>query len=119
MNEQTNVQHPNPRIEDAPEEVAQRLTIASVSGSLIAIVSDSLDAWGLRGQVMDAYIGPIAFAPAALDPQDPYGGAPAFIDSLAPGTIAVVATGGDDRRAYWGELFSPAALRTRCGGHRL
>ena len=33
----------------------------------------------------------------------------AFIDSLGPGTVAVIATGADTRTAYWGELFSASA----------
>ena len=32
-----------------------------------------------------------------------------FIDSLGAGSVALIATGGDDRTAYWGELFSAAA----------
>ena len=33
-----------------------------------------------------------------------------YIDGLRPGSIAVIATGPDDRTAYWGELFSAAAI---------
>ncbi len=33
----------------------------------------------------------------------------AFIDSLEPSSVAVIATGPDARTAYWGELFSASA----------
>lgn len=51
----------------------------------------------------------MAFEPSDQDSDDPYGAAMDFIDSLGPGTVAVIATGGDERTAYWGELFSAAA----------
>ena len=114
MTEQTNVHDPALRFEDVPQGVTVLLTAA--------MVSDSLDASGVRGQVMDARISPVSsgsrvlgrartvgFAPSDLDSDDPYGAAMAFIDTLVPGTVAVVATGGDERTAYWGELFSASA----------
>lgn len=114
MTEQTHVHDSELRYEDVPAEVAERLTSA--------IVSDSLDASGVRGQVMSAPIGPVTsgsravgrartvqFAPSELDSDDPYGAAMEYIDTLAPGTVAVVATGADERTAYWGELFSASA----------
>jgi 4-hydroxy-4-methyl-2-oxoglutarate aldolase len=114
MAEQTHVHDPELRFEDVPGEIADRLTTA--------ILSDSLDAAGARGQVMWASIGPVTsgsrvagrartvcFEPSEEDSDDPYGAAMSFIDSLAPGTVAVVATGGDERTAYWGELFSASA----------
>lgn len=114
MAEQTNVHNPVLRFEDVPGEVADRLTSA--------MVSDSLDASGVRGQVMVASIGPVTsgsravgrartvcFEPSDRDSDDPYGAAMDFIDSLGPGTVAVIASGGDERTAYWGELFSAAA----------
>ena len=114
MAEQTNVHDPKLRFEDVPEDVADQLTAA--------MVSDSLDATGVRGQVMHARIGPVTsgsravgrartvrFEPSGLDSDDPYGAAMDFIDSLGPGTVAVIATGADERTAYWGELFSASA----------
>ena len=126
MPEQTNVHDPALRFEDVPQGVTVLLTAA--------MVSDSLDASGVRGQVMDARIGPVSsgsralgrartvgFAPSDVDSDDPYGAAMAFIDTLVPGTVAVVATGGDERTAYWGELFSASAkghgaMGTVCDG---
>ena len=114
MVEQTNVQDLQLRFEDVPAEVAARLTAA--------IISDSLDAAGMRGQVMGAHITPVTsgslaagrartvhFEPSEADSDDPYAAAMEFIDSLAPGTLAVIATGEDERSAYWGELFSASA----------
>ena len=114
MAEQTNVHDPELRFEDVPSEVVDRLTAA--------MVSDSLDATGVRGQVMHARIGPVTpgsravgrartvrFEPSELDSDDPYGAAMDFIDSLGPGTVAVIGTGEDERTAYWGELFSASA----------
>ena len=114
MAEQTNVHDPKLRFEDVPEDVADQLTAA--------MVSDSLDATGVRGQVMHARIGPVTsgsravgrartvrFEPSGLDSDNPYGAAMDFIDSLGPGTVAVIATGADERTAYWGELFSASA----------
>ena len=58
MPEQTNVHDPDLRYEDVPEAVSARLTAA--------IVSDSLDASGVRGQVMDADIGPVTSGSRAI-----------------------------------------------------
>ena len=41
---------------------------------------------------------------------EPYTKVIAAIDSLQPGNVGVVATGGVATAAYWGELFSNAAL---------
>ncbi len=114
MDEQTNVQGANVRFEGLPRAVAGLLTSA--------ILSDSLDAAGLRGQVMAARIVPlrqdaravgrartVQFLADETDPRDSYGAAMDFIDSLDPGSVPVIATGEDDRTAYWGELFSAAA----------
>jgi regulator of RNase E activity RraA len=114
MGEQTNVQSGRARFEDLPVELAAALTTA--------ILSDSLDALGFRNQVMACGIGSleggsrvagrastIQFAPTETDQPDPYGAAMGFIDSLGAGSVALIATGGDQRTAYWGELFSAAA----------
>lgn len=115
MTEQTNVHDPELCYEAVPAEIAEQLTTA--------MVSDSLDAAGVRGQVMSAAIGPVTsgsravgrartveFEPSDLDSDDPYGAAMEFIDSLGPGTVAVIATGEDECTAYWGELFSASAV---------
>jgi regulator of RNase E activity RraA len=114
MTEQTNV-HVFPGLfEDLPVETTALLTSA--------IVSDSCDSAGLRSQVMATGLvavrpgarlagraRTVQFAPDDTDPEDPYGAAMAFIDSLSPGTVAVIATGPDARSGYWGELFSASA----------
>ncbi len=88
------------------------------------ILSDSLDAAGLRHQVLERRLPPIvpgsrAFGRATTarfvpstddDPADPYGEAIAFIDSLAAGSIVIIATDESNESAFWGELFSAAAL---------
>jgi regulator of RNase E activity RraA len=114
MSEQTNVHGADLRFEGLPADIQGLLTAA--------ILSDSLDASGVRGQVMVASITAlqpgarvagrartVQFAPTETDPDDPYGAAMDFIDGLSPGTVPVIATGEDERTAYWGELFSAAA----------
>lgn len=114
MAEQTNFHSAPTRFEHLPAPLASALTCA--------IVSDSLDSTGARSQVMAPEIAPlvtgsrvvgrahtIQFAPTETNPDDPYDAAMAFIDGLEPGSVAVIATGGDARTAYWGELFSAAA----------
>lgn len=115
MAEQTNFQLASARFEDLPAQLASALTSA--------IVSNSLDSIGIRGQVMAPEVVPlldgsrvagrartIQFAPTEADPEDPYGAAMTFIDGLVPGSVAVIATGADSRAAYWGELFSASAM---------
>jgi len=88
-----------------------------------AQLADSLDGVGRRNQVMDAAIVPLAdgaraagraatvqFAAVDHDTDDPYDEAIAFIDRLAAGTVVVIASGGSTRSAFWGELFSAAAI---------
>ena len=114
MAEQTNVQNRPARFEELPTQLAAALTSA--------IVSDSLDTLGVRTQVMVPAIAPLVtgaralgrartvqFAPTETNPDNPYDAAMDFIDGLDNGSVAVVATGGDMRTAYWGELFSAAA----------
>ena len=95
-----------------------------VVASLTApVLSDSLDAAGAREQVMARGVTPLAsgsraigrahlaqFVPTEMDSDDPYRAAIDFIDALAPGAMVVIATGGSARSAFWGELFSAAAL---------
>ena len=114
MAEQTNVHDPSAPFEELSAPVARALTSA--------IVSDSLDTLGLRAQVMVPGITPLVtgarafgrartvqFSPTETSPDNPYDAAMSFIDGLEVGSVAVIATGGDERTAYWGELFSAAA----------
>ena len=88
-----------------------------------ALVSDALDSIGIRHQVLKAELKPLRSSMKAVglaatiefvpdenyDPNDPYGAAIDFLDSLPEGSVAVVATHGEKRSAFWGELFSAAA----------
>lgn len=90
----------------------------------VAMLSDSLDAVGLRNQVLEqrlvgvqsgkraiGYARTARFEPTDdLDPARPYDDAIDFIDATQPGELIVVATGESNRSAFWGELFSAAAL---------
>jgi regulator of RNase E activity RraA len=86
-------------------------------------LSDALDKVGRRDRVMHGGIRPlrhgsrvvgraatVQFAPVDHDVDEPYEAAIAFIDSLKVGDVAVIATGESSRSAYWGELFSAAAI---------
>jgi regulator of RNase E activity RraA len=87
-----------------------------------AVVSDSLDQLGVRGQAMREYLRPvhsrctcagwartIACSDVYHTPPDPYAIEIAAVDSLQPGEIAVVGTQKSVRNAPWGELLSTAA----------
>ena len=91
----------------------------------VAVISDMLDGLGLRDQVMRPQVRPIdpsrapvlvgRAAPLVVAPQFevvalPYANQIAAIDALAPDDVVVIATGGNDEIAVWGELFSNAAL---------
>jgi regulator of RNase E activity RraA len=94
------------------------------------MISDSLDLIGIRNNVMSKEIRPlergmkvtgyaatIEFEPSEeFDANDPYGPAIEYLDSLQAGEVAVVATGQSNRSAFWGELFSTAALRRGATG---
>jgi len=89
-----------------------------------AMLSDSLDELGLRDQVLATRLAPVVagsrvlgraktvqFAPSAdYDPDDPYGDAIDFIDSVGAGDVIVVSTDDSNASGFWGELFSAAAL---------
>jgi regulator of RNase E activity RraA len=88
-----------------------------------AIVSDALDKVGCRDHVLHSAIttlvpgtrllgraATVHFAPSAVDSAAPYDEAIAFIDTLGVGDVAVVATNANGSTAYWGELFSAAAI---------
>ena len=88
-----------------------------------ALVSDSLDLIGFRSNVMSRAVTPLVSSMKIMgyastiefvegndfDPQDPYGPAIDFLDSLQSGDVAIVATGHSTQSAFWGELFSTAA----------
>jgi 4-hydroxy-4-methyl-2-oxoglutarate aldolase len=88
------------------------------------MLSDSLDAAGRRGQVLETRLAPlvagsrafgrawtIAFEPTQEDtPDDPYGAAIDYISGIRPGEIAVIGTNSSNDSAFWGELFSAAAI---------
>lgn len=89
-----------------------------------AILSDSLDKVGLRHQVLAERLMCVVpgsriagrartaeFVPTPeLDPARPYDDAIDFIDTTEPGDLLVIATGTSNASAFWGELFSAAAL---------
>jgi regulator of RNase E activity RraA len=87
-----------------------------------AVISDSLDQLGVRGQAMREYLRPVhaqctvagfAHTISCSDiyhfPEDPYGLEIEAVDSLLPGEVAVVGTQKSVRNAPWGELLSTAA----------
>ena len=88
-----------------------------------AVVSDALDDLGLRDQAMAEHLRPVGEAVTfvgwartvacedtyELD-EDPYGLEITAIDSILPGEVVVVSTGGSRRNAPWGELLSTAAI---------
>ncbi|MGQ4513141.1 RraA family protein [Streptomyces sp. DW26H14] len=94
-----------------------------------AQLSDSLDSFQVRGQVLDGRVRPlqkgvrvvgrartIRFEPVTSPAEevyaepDPYRPFIDFMAGVRRDEVVVVATGGDERTAYWGELFSAAAL---------
>lgn len=94
------------------------------------ILSDSLDAVGRRGQVLETRLAPlvagsrafgrawtIGFEPTDDDtPEDPYGAAIDYISGIHPGEIAVIGTRASNDSAFWGELFSAAAIGAGASG---
>ncbi len=87
-----------------------------------ALLSDCLDEAGRRDQVLHASVralrpgmrcagaaATVQFAPTTQSGPEPYDAMIDFLSGLAVGTVAVVASGWN-RSAYWGELFSAAAL---------
>ncbi|MBC7463803.1 MAG: RraA family protein [Actinobacteria bacterium] len=89
-----------------------------------AMVSDCLDAVGIRNNVMDSFIQPLRPGMRAVgiaatmqyvpDPEydvvDPYATAINFLDTLNPGEIVIVSTQRQSLSAFWGELFSAASM---------
>ena len=97
----------------------------SVDASItVPMVSDSCDRAGIRDQVLEQRLAPLVpgtraygrartvrFVPdTTTDPERPYDDAIDFIDGVSPGDMVVVATGNSNASAFWGELFSAAAI---------
>src|ERR1700730_15936102 len=88
-----------------------------------AVISDCCDRIGLRGQTAAPGLLPLSLPSGVLVgfartvrsvsestmPKRPYGPEIDFIDSLRPGDVVVASIDGDSS-AFWGELFSAAAL---------
>jgi regulator of RNase E activity RraA len=89
-----------------------------------AMFSDSLDSVGARNQVLESRLTPVQpgyyalgrariarFVPATdPDPAHPYDDAIDFIDGASAGDLIVIATDSANASAFWGELFSAAAI---------
>ncbi len=88
-----------------------------------AVVSDALDDLGFRDRAMADHLRPVGpqvkFAGWARTiccvdmyhvDDNPYEAEIAAIDSILPGEVVVVSTGGSKRNAPWGELLSTAAV---------
>ena len=88
-----------------------------------AVISDALDDLGHRSQAMAEHLRPVgnhvrfvgrARTISCMDTyhvsDNPYDNEIAAIDSILPGEVVVVATGGSRRNAPWGELLSTAAV---------
>jgi regulator of RNase E activity RraA len=95
----------------------------------VAVVSDVLDSLGLPVQVMRPEIRPLAGAlplagrafpiqavasPVVTD--EPYADEIAAVDALVPGSVAVIAAGGDCSAALWGELLAARAVAREAVG---
>lgn len=94
-----------------------------------AVVSDSLDQLGFRGQAMREYLRPlspafrcagwartIACSDVYHIPEDPYELEIEAVDSILPGEVVVVSTQQSKRNAPWGELLSTAARARQSRG---
>jgi regulator of RNase E activity RraA len=90
----------------------------------VSMISDALDLAGLRNQTLDLRLQSVKpglrafgyartarfFATDQVDPIDPYGAVIDYIDGTMPGDFLAVETGESNVSAFWGELFSAAAL---------
>ena len=101
----------------------QRVLPQINQGVRSALISDSLDAEGVRENVMNRDIIPVNLessvygfaktikfmAGEEYDASDPYGKAIDFLDSLEADDVVIIATDNSTSSAFWGELFSAAA----------
>ncbi|MDR1512483.1 MAG: RraA family protein [Propionibacteriaceae bacterium] len=94
-----------------------------------AVLSDCLDAVGLRNQclasglqplfpdqVMAGHAFPVAIERVSEAPEHPFRGLVAALDAIGPGEVFVTATGRAHDIAVWGELLSTAASRRGAAG---
>jgi 4-hydroxy-4-methyl-2-oxoglutarate aldolase len=97
-----------------------------------AVISDSLDALGMRHQALRPFIRPLDLATSMIgrartglyapvydlpEGENPYEIEIRLVDDLKPGEIAVLACGGPTERiAPWGELLSTAAKARGAAG---
>lgn len=86
------------------------------------VLSDVMDAMGLKGRVLSAGITPLksdyvvvgqAFTMLCVEtdeePEQPYHGLLAAMDDIGPDTVVMVNGHGSIRSAFWGELLSTTA----------
>ncbi len=106
--------------------------VAHARGMLYAaVLSDTLDSLGYRDQAMKPGIRPLddglvlcgrartaryVEVDGVADGENPYELEIALIDDLKPDEVAVLACGGSDRIAPWGELLSTASRARRAAG---
>jgi 4-hydroxy-4-methyl-2-oxoglutarate aldolase len=118
LSQQDKVAAPDQRLAQSDVELFSHLENTLYT----AVVSDALDDLGFRDCAMGEHLRPVSskvkFAGwartiACMDTyhidDDPYGTEIAAIDSILPGEVVVVSTGGSKRNAPWGELLSTAA----------
>lgn len=93
------------------------------------VLSDIMDAMGVRGQVAAAGIRPLRQDAVAVgraftmlcvevseEPQQPYAGLLAAMDDIVPDSVVVVNGHGSGQSAFWGELLSTAAVAAGARG---
>lgn len=94
-----------------------------------AVISDALDAMGLRDQALSVNLPPRSGAPRLYgrcrttlwedlfheDPE-PYALELEAVDGCQPGDVLIAAAGGSQRSGIWGELLSTAAANRGCVG---
>jgi 4-hydroxy-4-methyl-2-oxoglutarate aldolase len=103
--------------------------IARLGQLHVAVVSDCLDAVGVRKNVLEPHVRPLTQGSTVagyaatvhivevdappVDPADNYRNELAAVDALQPGDVMVVST---LHMSYWGELLSTAAIRRGAHG---
>ena len=110
---------------------ADRVPFVPLTGDELltsAVLSDSLDACGLRHQVLARRLAPVVpgsrafgrawtvcFEPTEEDsPEDPYGAAIDYISAIRSGEIAVIGTGESNESAFWGKSVRTARMTRGC-----
>lgn len=119
-----------------PGQLLTRLELAKLRGRLrSALVSDALDARGLRRQCLDSTVVslrqgdvlvghafPVQIETVEIVPPVPYQGLLSAIDAIGPGEVFVAAAHGAPNVATWGELVGTAcahrgAVGAICDGY--